>query len=137
MIRRPPRSTLFPYTTLFRSTRQPCERSSGGGGLGRPGRRVWPRSPWSGSGRSLRPLRRPPLTAPHTDEGHGEAEPAAGKNGHAADPITVPGPTRPDKSATADQHATRAGVLPHAALKVGHQRIAVLMHQVFQWSSRG
>src|SRR2546429_7266539 len=26
MIRRPPRSTLFPYTTLFRS--QPCARSS-------------------------------------------------------------------------------------------------------------
>src|SRR5690348_17685820 len=24
MIRRPPRSTLFPYTTLFRSDRQPC-----------------------------------------------------------------------------------------------------------------
>src|SRR5258708_21324691 len=24
MIRRPPRSTLFPYTTLFRSPRQPC-----------------------------------------------------------------------------------------------------------------
>src|SRR2546422_4538612 len=33
MIRRPPRSTLFPYTTLFRSP-----RSGGGGpcGLGRP-----------------------------------------------------------------------------------------------------
>src|SRR5687768_17966294 len=33
MIRRPPRSTLFPYTTLFRSrsTREPCSpgRSSG------------------------------------------------------------------------------------------------------------
>src|SRR2546430_10050985 len=28
MIRRPPRSTLFPYTTLFRSI--PCEDSSGG-----------------------------------------------------------------------------------------------------------
>src|SRR2546429_4570299 len=28
MIRRPPRSTLFPYTTLFRST---CERFAGGG----------------------------------------------------------------------------------------------------------
>src|SRR2546430_12398237 len=28
MIRRPPRSTLFPYTTLFRS----CRRSAGGGG---------------------------------------------------------------------------------------------------------
>src|SRR5258708_29150238 len=26
MIRRPPRSTLFPYTTLFRSSRE-CERS--------------------------------------------------------------------------------------------------------------
>src|SRR6266850_3616068 len=25
MIRRPPRSTLFPYTTLFRSRPQPCE----------------------------------------------------------------------------------------------------------------
>src|SRR5690348_17416538 len=25
MIRRPPRSTLFPYTTLFRSPLQPCE----------------------------------------------------------------------------------------------------------------
>src|SRR2546430_10932319 len=27
MIRRPPRSTLFPYTTLFRSTRVRCRRS--------------------------------------------------------------------------------------------------------------
>src|SRR2546427_8246687 len=27
MIRRPPRSTLFPYTTLFRSAREPVERS--------------------------------------------------------------------------------------------------------------
>src|SRR2546430_7281205 len=26
MIRRPPRSTLFPYTTLFRSARRPCHR---------------------------------------------------------------------------------------------------------------
>src|SRR5437660_8490252 len=30
MIRRPPRSTLFPYTTLFRSCRRP-------GGMGAPG----------------------------------------------------------------------------------------------------
>src|SRR6266498_5115394 len=30
MIRRPPRSTLFPYTTLFRSRRaRPCGRSPG------------------------------------------------------------------------------------------------------------
>src|SRR2546430_9554811 len=27
MIRRPPRSTLFPYTTLFRSTKSPLELS--------------------------------------------------------------------------------------------------------------
>src|SRR3989442_2786912 len=31
MIRRPPRSTLFPYTTLFRSDR-PAARAHGGGG---------------------------------------------------------------------------------------------------------
>src|SRR5471030_3396443 len=29
MIRRPPRSTLFPYTTLFRSLRQQCEAKEG------------------------------------------------------------------------------------------------------------
>src|SRR2546427_7783802 len=31
MIRRPPRSTLFPYTTLFRS-RRPCRERWGAGG---------------------------------------------------------------------------------------------------------
>src|SRR3712207_8208085 len=30
MIRRPPRSTLFPYTTLFRSGRDPGRRASSG-----------------------------------------------------------------------------------------------------------
>src|SRR5258705_6521036 len=30
MIRRPPRSTLFPYTTLFRSLPTPCRRSGHG-----------------------------------------------------------------------------------------------------------
>src|SRR5688572_31744698 len=29
MLRRPPRSTLFPYTTLFRSSRTPSDRSVG------------------------------------------------------------------------------------------------------------
>src|SRR5436305_5344194 len=33
MIRRPPRSTLFPYTTLFRS---PCRRRQGGEPVRRP-----------------------------------------------------------------------------------------------------
>src|SRR2546422_5476534 len=31
MIRRPPRSTLFPYTTLFRSTRHGLHAALGGG----------------------------------------------------------------------------------------------------------
>src|SRR5438034_6262609 len=40
MIRRPPRSTLFPYTTLFRSAVRAADlaRSTGRGGLG-PSRR--------------------------------------------------------------------------------------------------
>src|SRR2546422_4353626 len=33
MIRRPPRSTLFPYTTLFRSPRLDCDLCIGVGGL--------------------------------------------------------------------------------------------------------
>src|SRR5256885_13306087 len=32
MIRRPPRSTLFPYTTLFRSQQQPVAVAAGVGG---------------------------------------------------------------------------------------------------------
>src|SRR5258708_25762646 len=38
MIRRPPRSTLFPYTTLFRSRRAPVRRGQDRGGDGRDGR---------------------------------------------------------------------------------------------------
>src|SRR2546430_13670338 len=48
MIRRPPRSTLFPYTTLFRSaagdlyicenTLNGCSAEGGGAGFGRSGR---------------------------------------------------------------------------------------------------
>src|SRR5256885_12189303 len=34
MIRRPPRSTLFPYTTLFRSLPGHCRRSAGHGAVG-------------------------------------------------------------------------------------------------------
>src|SRR5690349_22692944 len=42
MIRRPPRSTLFPYTTLFRSARRPAVAS------GRRGRRRDARGPRPG-----------------------------------------------------------------------------------------
>src|SRR3712207_8582611 len=37
MIRRPPRSTLFPYTTLFRSS---CEESEDSGSISGTGKRV-------------------------------------------------------------------------------------------------
>src|SRR3712207_8974999 len=41
MIRRPPRSTLFPYTTLFRSGRHPvAPRQRGRGGRARGRRRL-------------------------------------------------------------------------------------------------
>src|SRR5438309_9340653 len=46
MLRRPPRSTLFPYTTLFRSSPPPACRPSGGNRPGRgPGPGDAPRSP--------------------------------------------------------------------------------------------
>src|SRR3712207_7083133 len=51
MIRRPPRSTLFPYTTLFRSLGRAGRGPSAGGGGCRtaPGSRrlrAWPRVGW-------------------------------------------------------------------------------------------
>src|SRR3712207_7333372 len=61
MIRRPPRSTLFPYTTLFRSRRERGRGAEGGvGGRRPPGLQalallVRPRL-------RLRPLARRPLT---------------------------------------------------------------------------
>src|SRR5258708_17735725 len=36
MIRRPPRSTLFPYTTLFRSLHNPCDHFLRQRGVGTP-----------------------------------------------------------------------------------------------------
>src|SRR6267142_3137589 len=56
MIRRPPRSTLFPYTTLFRSGCRPA-RSSGG----RRGRRPRP-------GPRRRAVRRRTRSEEHTSE---------------------------------------------------------------------
>src|SRR3712207_7478272 len=45
MIRRPPRSTLFPYTTLFRSEPAQLLRAAVRGLAGGGGRRVHPRQP--------------------------------------------------------------------------------------------
>src|SRR5687768_18038487 len=40
MLRPPPRSTLFPYTTLFRSTRDPSDRATRRSSRGRCGTRT-------------------------------------------------------------------------------------------------
>src|SRR2546427_8114177 len=42
MIRRPPRSTLFPYTTLFRSDRGQCPRGNSAAAESEPGRAPLP-----------------------------------------------------------------------------------------------
>src|SRR2546425_8537759 len=57
MIRRPPRSTLFPYTTLFRSVLEPCAQDPGpllGTGESREG---------SGGRRAATPRGQPPNLA--------------------------------------------------------------------------
>src|SRR2546422_11266668 len=56
MIRRPPRSTLFPYTTLFRSTRLAASVPSGS--VGNTGLRTMPSHQ-----RSQAPAAAPPPTA--------------------------------------------------------------------------
>src|SRR3712207_7507537 len=68
MIRRPPRSTLFPYTTLFRSR---ARRASG--------------DPAGGRGARLlgRPHRRPDRPALERPAGHGQ-EPHPARAGEAA-----------------------------------------------------
>src|SRR2546427_4693638 len=68
MIRRPPRSTLFPYTTLFRSAAGPRR-----GGRGRPaGRRRCdggkPHPPVHPLARVERAVAQPPRSEEHTSE---------------------------------------------------------------------
>src|SRR3712207_7289544 len=79
MIRRPPRSTLFPYTTLFRSRGSCCSSGRGryaspsaplGRSAGRAQRRLlWPPLPWRT--RSLKkggPHSPPQRSEEHTSE---------------------------------------------------------------------
>src|SRR3712207_7098066 len=63
MIRRPPRSTLFPYTTLFRSPRSPNARSCPAR-TPRPSPRTWRRTFRSPASLLLAPLR----SEEHTSE---------------------------------------------------------------------
>src|SRR3712207_8806640 len=67
MIRRPPRSTLFPYTTLFRSLdeRQLAERAARRGGGAREGRR---RPRLLGARRRRAARARGPRSEEHTSE---------------------------------------------------------------------
>src|SRR3712207_8028484 len=63
MIRRPPRSTLFPYTTLFRSCPRTRPSSAAtGSGTGTAG------SPCARRGSAARRRSRPPRSEEHTSE---------------------------------------------------------------------
>src|SRR5258708_25636887 len=73
MIRRPPRSTLFPYTTLFRSLSRnsAAARIAGGNLVSRSGRRSQPRSNAGDRPRlhrACRPRRRRFRSEEHTSE---------------------------------------------------------------------
>src|SRR5690606_26707603 len=83
-LRRPPRSTLFPYTTLFRSLRRPRLRD----GLPdlRRRRRLPPRPAGGGRGRPRRGRAPPPRRA-------------AGALGLAGPPVGGPHPERPRRRA--------------------------------------
>src|SRR2546430_17422900 len=53
MIRRPPRSTLFPYTTLFRSVRVPGHDAAVGADRGVAEGKGVPADPLGGAGRAI------------------------------------------------------------------------------------
>src|SRR3712207_7711292 len=72
MIRRPPRSTLFPYTTLFRSARE--GHAEGPGGAGRRGR-----------GRRRGAGRRPTSPAPGGAGSEGTSRPLARSEEHTSE----------------------------------------------------
>src|SRR2546427_9034929 len=66
MIRRPPRSTLFPYTTLFRSRPPPASGTEPGGGCGRGWGQGGPRADHTSLSRTC--LSRGPRSEEHTSE---------------------------------------------------------------------
>src|SRR2546429_2586590 len=77
MIRRPPRSTLFPYTTLFRSQVVGVQAGGGGGGGGAPpfANRTNPPPkpgicPWAASGAARRMIAQTNVAASSRSEEH-------------------------------------------------------------------
>src|SRR3712207_8295860 len=68
MIRRPPRSTLFPYTTLFRSLQPPDRADGTGGGAARHrGRYLGPRARPPVAGRAPRDRKSTRLNSSHAN----------------------------------------------------------------------
>src|SRR5256885_2994110 len=106
MIRRPPRSTLFPYTTLFRSVpggqvRRRVEGRGGGGAQARPARR--PRG--FDRGEPADPERRA-VGAPAPPHAHGgDQRGPAPPNGRARPGGVEPPPDRSPPTAPADPPA--------------------------------
>src|SRR5260370_25662103 len=72
MIRRPPRSTLFPYTTLFRSTRAsrrpPCLPVPSSSLIEPRALLLWPRAVSAWSAAMMAASRSPPRSEEHTSE---------------------------------------------------------------------
>src|SRR2546426_2101089 len=70
MTRRPPRSTLFPYTPLFRSVKVPavCHRRSGQTGRGRTELRLGSRHHFRGRCESEKPAAASARSEEHTSE---------------------------------------------------------------------
>src|SRR3712207_8690351 len=72
MIRRPPRSTLFPYTTLFRSpagaAHHPLGSATGGAHRGEPGVQVVPRPGAACRGVECNDVHAQPRSEEHTSE---------------------------------------------------------------------
>src|SRR3712207_6891838 len=80
MIRRPPRSTLFPYTTLFRSRDEPADLDEGPRPVD-PGRRCRGRRPSRGFVGLPRPGRTP--EARRTQRGPGDRKSTRLNSSHA------------------------------------------------------
>src|SRR3712207_7625210 len=81
MIRRPPRSTLFPYTTLFRSRDARQERQGGlGDDVQRDARPDPARPDDAGDGRHHLP---PPAPPQHPLEGHADRKSTRLNSSHA------------------------------------------------------
>src|SRR5256885_10402203 len=113
MIRRPPRSTLFPYTTLFRSAAVTITVTA----VARRGRRLRPgrrRRPHAGRGRAERVVARPRAWARSTRARAGSTRPGRTRTGSAG--TLGPRRGRPGTLAAGAALAALAGRLGAAPL---------------------